>query len=184
MAKSIDSKDKKHPSNNEANLLTREAICTALLYLLETKDFESITITELVKKAGVSRQSFYRNYTSKEDIVIEIEEKILTSLSDSLINARYSGNLRRWIYDIFCFVKENQKLVSVLYKAKLFDILFPEAPFVIENQMSATDTQTHYLVIGSFGALRSIGEEWFTSGMKESCEEMADICMMYNVMGM
>ena len=59
-------------SNNEANRITRESINTALLELMDNQDFDSITISALVKRAGVSRQSFYRNYTSKEDVIIEI----------------------------------------------------------------------------------------------------------------
>ena len=171
----------KRPSNNEANRITREAICTALVYLMEAKDFESITIAELARKAGVSRQSFYRNYTSKEDIVIEIEEKMLTSFADSLNDTKYANDLHHWMYDLFCFVKNNRKLISVLHKAKLFDMLFPKAPFVVENWKKDDNPWLHYLIIGSLGALKSIGEEWFTTGMKESCEEMADICMKYNI---
>ena len=59
-------------SNNEANRITRESICTALLELMKTKEFKEISISELVRRAGVSRQSFYRNYKTKEDIVLEI----------------------------------------------------------------------------------------------------------------
>ncbi|OLF47980.1 TetR family transcriptional regulator [Streptococcus cuniculi] len=56
-------------SNKEINQLTRESIETALLFLLEKKDMRQISISELVKKAGVSRNAFYRNYKSKEEIL-------------------------------------------------------------------------------------------------------------------
>ncbi len=56
-------------SNSELNKLTKESIETALLFLMEKKDFNKISISELVKKAGVSRNAFYRNYKSKEEIL-------------------------------------------------------------------------------------------------------------------
>lgn len=56
-------------SNKEINQLTRESIETALLFLLEKKEMKHISISELVKKAGVSRNAFYRNYKSKEEIL-------------------------------------------------------------------------------------------------------------------
>ena len=71
-------------SNNEANRITRESICTALLELLKTNEFKKISISELVRKAGVSRQSFYRNYKTKEDIVLEIERTIGTQLIEKM----------------------------------------------------------------------------------------------------
>lgn len=51
-------------SNQESNLLTREAIETALLQLLE-KRLTKISISELVKRAGVSRAAFIAIMTPK-----------------------------------------------------------------------------------------------------------------------
>src|SRR3712207_8891074 len=62
--------------NQESRRLTREAIEIALLSLLEKKPLGHITISELVARAGVSRNAFYRNYSSKEDIL----ECLLTSV--------------------------------------------------------------------------------------------------------
>lgn len=56
---------RKHP----ANLLVRDCITTALFNLMKKKDYREITISEIVKTAGVSRNSFYRNYQSIEDII-------------------------------------------------------------------------------------------------------------------
>lgn len=58
-----------YQSNKEANQITRESIETALLHLMEKKELPQISISELVKKAGVSRNAFYRNYKSKEEIL-------------------------------------------------------------------------------------------------------------------
>ena len=46
-----------------------EYIINALFNLMKKKNFENISITEITNKAGVSRNSFYRNFNSKEDIV-------------------------------------------------------------------------------------------------------------------
>ncbi|HFI0346119.1 TPA: TetR/AcrR family transcriptional regulator [Streptococcus suis] len=58
-----------YQSNKETNQLTKESIETALLFLLEKKDMKQISVSELVRKAGVSRNAFYRNYKSKEEIL-------------------------------------------------------------------------------------------------------------------
>ena len=56
---------------NAANQLARECMVTAFMQLLENKKMSEVTITELTAKAGVSRMTFYRNYTTKEDIFIQ-----------------------------------------------------------------------------------------------------------------
>lgn len=58
-----------YQSNKESNRLTRESIETALLFLLEQKELKKISIAELARKAGVSRNAVYRNYKSKEEIL-------------------------------------------------------------------------------------------------------------------
>lgn len=43
---------------------TAQLMDEALLNLLETKDFEYITVSQLCKKAGVNRTTFYLHYLS------------------------------------------------------------------------------------------------------------------------
>jgi AcrR family transcriptional regulator len=56
----------KRYSNKITNKLTREAIYTALVILIKQKPFDSITVTDIVKKAGVSRTAYYNNYNTKK----------------------------------------------------------------------------------------------------------------------
>ena len=47
------------------NRFTRQCIGEAILSLTHRKGFESITISDNVKKAGVSRMTFYHNFHDK-----------------------------------------------------------------------------------------------------------------------
>ena len=67
-------------SNAESNLFTKDCIRTALLSLMATEMFEQITVTSIIKRAGVSRGGFYRNYTSKEEVLREIGEELFEYL--------------------------------------------------------------------------------------------------------
>lgn len=40
-------------SNEESNILTKESLQTVLIYLMNKKSFDKITITEIVNKAAV-----------------------------------------------------------------------------------------------------------------------------------
>ena len=53
---------------SQANIIAKECIVSALLKLIYEKPLTTITISELTKKAGVSRMTFYRNYDSKEAV--------------------------------------------------------------------------------------------------------------------
>ena len=45
--------------NKELNYAIKEALQDALILLMKEKQYRSISITELCKKAGVSRMAFY-----------------------------------------------------------------------------------------------------------------------------
>ena len=57
--------------------LVKECIFTALILLMEQQDYDKITITDITKKAGVSRMTYYRLYSSKEDILLQQFSKII-----------------------------------------------------------------------------------------------------------
>lgn len=46
---------------------TRQCIGEAILVLTQQKGFESVTISDIVKKAGVSRMTFYHYFSGKTD---------------------------------------------------------------------------------------------------------------------
>ena len=54
---------------NKNNLFVRSCITEALIELLKKKNFEDISITDIINKAGVSRMGFYRNFATKENVV-------------------------------------------------------------------------------------------------------------------
>ena len=80
-------------TRNESNRLAKECIVTALIELMKTRDYNSITITDLSKKAGVSRMAYYRNYTSKEDSISKFADEVGASLHEKLASLRHSACL-------------------------------------------------------------------------------------------
>ena len=56
---------------NEAHDAVVESLTQALLLMMEQKPLAQINISELCEKAGVSRVSFYRNFDSMEQILLQ-----------------------------------------------------------------------------------------------------------------
>ena len=67
--------------HTQENQIVRECIATALLQLMREKPFEAITVTELARRAGVSRTTYYRNFTSKEDILRASVDQIMDAFT-------------------------------------------------------------------------------------------------------
>ena len=64
---------------------TKKAIKNALFSLMECKDISVITISELTAAANVNRRTFYTHYRTITDILDEIENDLVTALTDMLV---------------------------------------------------------------------------------------------------
>ena len=65
-------------SNQQAKLITKACFQSALIQLLDKKDINDISISELTRKAGVSRTAFYSHYQTVDDVLSEIIDEELT----------------------------------------------------------------------------------------------------------
>lgn len=163
-------------SNEESNKLTRECLQTALIYLMNEKPFEKITITELVKRSGVSRTAFYRNYTSKEDILSEFCEWFFKELADSSADEQYKRQPRLWYLRFFSSIKEHADIFKLLIQANMPASMSNTASSFIEKIKPAHTVKEYYKNLAFEGAFTKILLGWFQNGMKESPEEMAKLC--------
>lgn len=67
---------------------TKEWITIALLELLRTNRISELKISELVRKAGVSRMAFYRNYESLEQVLVEYYEPKFADIFNKIANKK------------------------------------------------------------------------------------------------
>lgn len=65
-------------------LRSQEWIQTALFQLMEKKAYSSISITEISDRAGLARQTFYRNYQDKDDILLNYLDRLLKGIGDQI----------------------------------------------------------------------------------------------------
>lgn len=49
---------------------TKFYIVQALFKLMKEYNYDKISVTDIVKKAGVGRATFYRYFKSKEDVIL------------------------------------------------------------------------------------------------------------------
>lgn len=58
----------------------------ALFSLMESKGFDEITVTDIVRKSGLSRQNFYKNFENKQELINEIfVSDVCSAISGSVL---------------------------------------------------------------------------------------------------
>ena len=63
---------------------TREAIFNAFISLLSKKNFDNITVGEIIEKADIGRATFYSHFRTKDFLLKELCEELFCHLFDEI----------------------------------------------------------------------------------------------------
>lgn len=147
-------------NNTAANLETKTCIKTALLTLMNQKRYEEIRMTDIIRKSGISRSGVYKNYKSKEDILVDIYripiEEILSALSNSVFD-----NLEM----IFHTGKKHEASVKAILYAGL------EHKFLELLNARFAGVETSFYIPLWNGMLYNAFMEWARAGMNDPVED-------------
>jgi hypothetical protein len=104
----------KSTSNNRQVQRTRGWIFEALMLLMDEKPYEKITVSDIVEKAGIARQTFYRNFKDKNEVIFEYAER-----TNDLSNVEISKGSKKRYQIVLTFnynytIKHRKELKKIL----------------------------------------------------------------------
>ena len=162
--------------NQESNQITRESLEISLMQLLEKKELKKITISELVERAGVSRAAFYRNYSSKEQILEEIFKNTVQGITDKLEEFNFKTEMYQiWLF-IFKEAKKEARVISLAIDYN-FEKLLTQAVFDFLEKRNRNAKKMTNSYMNSFwsSAVVSVLSKWIKDGMKVPAEKIASL---------
>ena len=156
--------------NAERNSYVKTKITEATIHLLDEKELSEISISEIISEAEVSRNSFYRNYTDKTDVILQYLRKLYSEW-DTELHKNGEISVNELYASLFGHIKANSEIYMLLKHRGLFHLFLT----VLNEQNGAKPSDENlwayiksYLTYGTFGWI----EEWLKRGMQESEEEM------------
>ena len=152
-------------NNRKSHERVRLYIQEALLLLMEENDYEKIKITDIIKKSGVSRSAFYRNYYWKKDILVDMCSRI--SFEDDKIIVT-NDVMKNW-EALFEHIKRHERFYALMEKNGLTGFLLDD----MNKGHFELDESTFEPILWN-GMIYNVCREWIKSGMKETPQEMTD----------
>ncbi|MBC1923039.1 TetR/AcrR family transcriptional regulator [Listeria grayi] len=140
--------------NSQAKL-SKKWIIEALLYLLKTKPYSTITITEITQKAGVARLTFYRNFENKEQVLLTRSNYLFQEYFDEIKKSEGAIDINQALFQCFSYWKKDAEVMELFIKNKLIYLL--EQSFYtflekiteeIPNLNNLNDTQKTFILGG------------------------------------
>lgn len=173
---------------------TAKKMNDALITLLETKEYEYITIKEICHIANVNRSTFYLHYSNMNDLLEETIKSLNLSFNSHLKLKKDENiivskdNLEDlllinddYLVPYLNFIKENKNIYKVLnthpqlFNAnKTYDQMFRKLFVPIMNRFGLDEKWHKYLMDFYISGITSIVLDWVYDDCKIPVQEISD----------
>ena len=176
---------KRKITDNPIALRSQKWLCNALIELMHEKPYSKITITEICNRAELARETFYRNFSSKEAIIKYCLEVKFKDLVKKIKNNREDICAYNVCLEIFNHWKKEKEFLKLLIDNNLVHIILDQLSeefqsignFIIKRNES--DEAKYYITSIYAGAFTNLLVKWVLRDCKEEPEEMVRIMCEY-----
>ena len=170
---------------NQRVTVTKRMLREGLLRLLETKELDKINITELCKESGINRITFYRHYETPRDVLLEMENELLSKLKESMRLPRSMPELRQYVEEVCDFLDAHTAQLKIMIQNNtdsdflfLFNDLFQEVhqDRELTGILGEADPEVlEILSIYNAGGNYFLMRQWLLGNIKKTPKEIANI---------
>lgn len=159
----------RHPTNEQVV----QSIIDALLILLQTQLLEEVRIVDLVQLAEVSRNSFYRNFSDKDDVlrryISDVTDKWYQKAGMDFFSYRKDY---QFFIPLLHYLYEHRDLTSILLRNGKLHLLKEEFDHRALILLNGTEDPWYFAYIS--GGVFNVYRRWAETGYVETPEEIAE----------
>jgi len=156
---------------------TKGWVLEALIQAAEAGDYPNLSVSDLCKKAGIGRQTFYRHYKCKEDVISDLGARMYEEVLSDLEKLKAPVMSVYWInLASLRVVARNKRFMSLVHIPELrtlmsevmdrnMDFVFDRVPLLRE----ADPMQNQF----NYWAWKGVMFEWARQDFRQSPEEIA-----------
>ena len=165
---------------NPIALRYRQMILDAFAALTRTMPYGEITILRIVQEADVSRQTFYRHFRSKDEILAALLQGISEGVSERL--QRLKQPTRREIFATYLsFWRDNADFLRIVCEGHVESWLIVRYGEIMREKLDilrphfAALSVREFELVKSFliGGLYQMKADWYRRGFQETPEALA-----------
>ncbi len=171
-------------NENLQALRSQHTITDALLTLMKLYPYQEITITQICQEGKVVRQTYYRNFESKNDIL----EFLLDNMFQQYLTNFYYKDADSYnqLKDFFEFMLSNKEFLTLIEKNDLFFMINKAITVNISRFLNLPQLTTikeqelETYVLGFIAStICSILSLWAVNGFMESPDLLANMTQLF-----
>ena len=154
---------------------TKDFITTAMLQMLTKEKLSTLTVSQVCKRAGVSRMAFYRNFDGLEQILYEYYHPKIAAVFDvirqnSQVSAKFDSQLE--FFNTF-----GDDLLSSIDRG--FEPIIQRIFIEEIKKFYASDSDGYWTTFMSAGVY-AIWRKWLLDGQQKPLEEIMDFLKQFD----
>ncbi len=161
--------------NNKRKRASMQKIEQVLIELLQTKELNQISVSDICKRANLNRSTFYANYIDIYGLADTMREKLEAQVADLYKNEIMQGfNSHNYLL-LFRHIKENQIFYRTYFKLgydETYQILTYD--YELAKKHFADRFIDYHMEFFKSGLTKMI-KLWLQNGCRETPEEMFEI---------
>lgn len=162
---------------NITSEMMKQYMAEGLLMLMAQKPYDEITIGEITAKAGVNRSTYYRNFSSKDEVVKFYFSQIIYHHIEHI--PTHPVSLEEYLLGMFTHYYQYKTALLLIHNAKLTHLILDVLNETFSELHTDESTENRYAVFYHTGGIYNNFVLWFSNDMRETPAEMAKIACSF-----
>lgn len=160
--------------NNKRKKESQLKIQKAFANLIQEKNLNEISVTEICKITKLNRTTFYANYLDVYDLAEKFREMMALELKEIYIDEYENANHTFDFLKLFKHIKENQLFYKTYFKLNVSELPIEEYDYKLADSLFENKYIDYHIEFFKAG-LNAIILKWLANDCKESPETINDI---------
>lgn len=164
-------------------VMTKRMLREAIFRLVQRKEPDEITVTELCAEAGVNRATFYRHYEKPHDILDEQRRLIFCQMQQMAREKQAAEDPLPWLEEMCAYLYDRAELMKILFRYRKQEEFLQMIERLCSGQLRGLretriargrDSQGLNLIVHYYsGGICAVLQQWICEDTEKSPEEVA-----------
>lgn len=163
--------------NNKRRQETINNIERVFMDLLENQEISHIKVTDICKRTGINRGTFYANFEDIYDLAEKMRCRLKNEVNDLFEKDVKSHDIEDDFLKLFEHIKDNQTLYSFYFKLGFDDGDDLKLYEIYQRKHNIYSGHLGYHITFFKSGFNAIVKKWLDGGCRETPQEMKDILL-------
>ncbi len=164
-----------------------EAIIDSFFLLAKEKDYNKISVADIVKKSGIVRSTFYNHYENVMELVSAVEDKTIEDIFRIMekFHPKNDHDLCKSYFLAICNYTEDNPFLKDLFRSPRGNSFMEKAITMFHRYVAETAKEGNvaprsrehytYMIAGTIGLTVGVLHKWTAEDCASPAENVADV---------